>query len=128
MTDRNIYSGESTEALHRAADDSGNGLKGTRVKSNCLDDLNLLGSGTTVSTTAGGDGAKDDKKVSWETMLPSKRANTIGRLYIIKISLQVSKKLHYDQNKMLEHGEKLDLEGCLLFGMIIPQQMKLKWG
>lgn len=80
MTDRNIYSGESTEALHRAAD-NGNSFKETRMKSVCLEDLNLLGSGTTlVSTSAGGDAAKDDKKVAWETMLPSKRANTIGMI------------------------------------------------
>lgn len=33
----------------------------------------------------------------------------------------------YDK-KMLGHGEKLDLEECLHFVTIIPQQTKSKWG
>ncbi len=58
---------------------NGNGIKEGKGKSH-QESFHLQDTDTTMSTSAeGGDGVRDDnKKVAWETMLPSKKSNTIG--------------------------------------------------
>ncbi|XP_046635866.1 transmembrane channel-like protein 7 isoform X2 [Daphnia pulicaria] len=65
-----IYSGCSGEKYNRASE-SRNGLNEAKEKH-----LHLQSTATTMCTTPGDD-TKDDKKVSWETMLPSNRTTTI---------------------------------------------------
>lgn len=77
MTDRNICSGQSSKVEQRQVDD-GNGVKEAKGKSQRLDEFNLLDSETTMFTSAGIDIAKENKRIAWETMLPSKKATTIG--------------------------------------------------
>lgn len=69
-----IYSGCSGEK-HNRVSESRNGLNEAKEKH-----FHLQSTATTMSTTPG-DETKDDKKVSWETMLPSNnRTNTIGNI------------------------------------------------
>ena len=64
-----IYSGCSGEKYNRASE-SRNGLNEAKEKQ-----LHLQSTATTMCTTPGDD-TKDDKKVSWETMLPNNRTTT----------------------------------------------------
>ena len=64
------YSGNSSEKYR--ANSSRNGLKEANHS-------HPQSTATTMSTP--GDETKDDKKVSWETMLPSNRGNTIGNKF-----------------------------------------------
>lgn len=66
MTDRSSLCSGGTSV-------TGNGIKEAKEKPH-----HLQSTATTMSTFPV-DEAKEDKKVSWETMLPSNRTNTIGK-------------------------------------------------
>ena len=114
------YSGNSSEKYR--ANGSRNGLKEANHS-------HPQSTATTMSTP--GDETKDDKKVSWETMLPSNRGNTIGNKFT---AFSVWKTTNFISlvivSKMLELGEKLppDLEEHLHCVMRAPQPKKLNWG
>ena len=74
---RRNHSGPSSDRPSSAHLISGNGVNEGKGKS--IQELSLqCGSTGTISTCAEDGANKDEKKVAWETMLPSKRTNTIG--------------------------------------------------